>query len=88
MLADDLWLANARAANDAAREIAGAAADRLMHPVEANEIFLRCTAAEREVLRKQGFEFYDWGEGAARLVTAWNTPQDDALALAKAIAAL
>jgi threonine aldolase len=88
MLEDDLWLANARAANDAAREIAGAAAERLMHPVEANEIFLRCTAAEREVLRKQGFEFYDWGEGAARLVTAWNTPQDDALALAKAIAAL
>ena len=88
MLKDDLWLANARAANDAAQEIARVAKDRLMHPVEANEIFLRCTASERDILRKQGFEFYDWGADAARLVTAWNTPQDHAVALSKAIAAL
>lgn len=88
MLDGDLWLANARAANDAAAEIAGAAKERLMHPVEANEIFLRCTAEERAALRDQGFAFYDWGADAARLVTAWNTPQEDALALARAIAAL
>jgi len=49
---------------------------------------MRCTAAEREALRAQGFAFYDWGEDAARFVTAWNTRQEDALALAKAIAAL
>ena len=88
MLDGDLWLANARAANDAAREIATAAQSRLLHPVEANEIFLRCTAQEREALREAGFAFYDWGADAARLVTAWNTPQEDALALAKAIAHL
>ena len=88
MLDDDLWLDNARAANGAAREIAGACDTRLMHPVEANEIFMRCTADEREALRDQGFGFYDWGTDAARFVTAWNTRQDDASALAKAIAAL
>jgi threonine aldolase len=88
MLDSDLWLANARSANSAAQEIAGAAGERLMHPVEANEIFLSCTASEREALRKHGFDFYDWGSDAARLVTAWNTPQEHATKLAKAIAAL
>ena len=88
MLEGDLWLGNARSANAAAQEIARAAADRLMHPVEANEIFLRCTAEERGALRAEGFEFYDWGYDAARLVTAWNTPQEDALALAQSIANL
>ncbi len=88
MLEDDLWLANARSANAAAAEIAGACGERLMHPVEANELFVRCTAAEREALRRQGFGFYDWGADAARFVTAWNTREADARALSKAIAEL
>lgn len=88
MLEGDLWLHNARAANAAAQEIAGASADRLMHPVEANEVFVRCSAAEREVLRAQGFGFYDWGADAARFVTAWNTSAEDAAALARAVSGL
>lgn len=88
MLDGDLWLANARHANDAAREIASACGERLMHPVEANELFVRCTSAERDALRRHGFGFYDWGEDAARFVTAWNTREDDARALARAIADL
>lgn len=88
MLQDDLWLANARSANVAAAEIAGACGERLMHPVEANELFVRCTAAERETLRGKGFGFYDWGADAARFVTAWNTREADARALSKAIAEL
>ena len=88
MLEGDLWLANARAANAAAAEIGGAAAGRLLHPVEANEVFLRCTAAERAALRAQGFGFYDWGPDAARFVAAWDTREEDARALARAIAAL
>lgn len=88
MLDGDLWLANARSANAAAAEIAGACGERLMHPVEANELFVRCTPAERETLRGQGFGFYDWGVDAARFVTAWNTREEDARALATAIAAL
>ena len=88
MLDGDLWLANARAANAAAAEIASSCGDRLMHPVEANEIFMRCTAGEREALRGRGFGFYDWGADAARFVTAWNTRADDARALGGAIAGL
>ena len=88
MLEGDLWLANARSANAAAAEIAGTCDDRLLHPVEANELFVRLTAGEREALRGQGFGFYDWGADAARFVTAWNTKPEDATALAKAIACL
>ncbi|TNE57558.1 MAG: low specificity L-threonine aldolase [Sphingomonadales bacterium] len=88
MLEGGLWLENARAANAAAAEIAGACGGRLLHPVEANELFVRLSGAEREALRSQGFEFYDWGDDAARFVTAWNTLQEDALALARAIAQL
>ena len=88
MLDNDVWLHNARAANAAAAEIAGACGDRLMHPVEANELFVRCTAEEREALRQRGFGFYDWGGDAARFVTAWNTREEDARALAQAISGL
>lgn len=88
LLEGDLWLANARAANAAAAELARACGDRLMHPVEANEVFVKLSPAEREALRAQGFGFYDWGSDAARLVTAWNSDPADVSALAKAIAGL
>ena len=88
LVEDGLWLENARIANGAAQEIAGAAKDRLLHPVEANEVFIRLSAAEQEALHAQGFGFYDWGVDAARFVTAWDTRPEDAAALARAIAAL
>lgn len=88
MLKDDLWLDNARHANAAAQEIASGCGDRLMHPVEANELFVRLLPEEREALRAQDFVFYDWGAQAARFVTAWDTREDNAAALGKAIAGL
>ena len=88
MLDGDIWLNNARAANAAAQEVASACAERLMHPVQANELFVRCTAQEREALRAQDFAFYDWGDDAARFVTAWNTQEADARALSAAISSL
>ena len=88
MLEDDLWLENARAANAGAALLAAAAGDRLIHPVEANEVFLRVTAEEAAVLRALGFDFYDWGPGEARLVTSWNQAEDSIRPLADAIAAL
>ena len=88
MLDNDLWLTNARAANAAAQELAVVASGRLIHPVQANELFLATSAPERERLRAQGFSFYDWGEGAARLITSWNTDPAHSAALAQAIRAL
>ena len=89
MLEGDVWLRNARAANDAADRIAGAAgAERLVEPVEANELFLRVTAAEAAALRSQGFDFYDWGPGQVRLVTSWDSDPAQVDRLATAIRAL
>lgn len=88
MLEDDLWLESARAANAAAAELAKAAGDRLLHPVEANEVFLTMTEAERQTLYAQGFTFYDWGPDGARLVTSWHSEPEHVAALALAIAAL
>ena len=83
-LADGLWLKLARHANAMAQRLAqglNAAlprlpGGRLLHPVEANELFVQLPAPAIAALRQAGFEFYDWPaeEGAAiRLVTAFNT---------------
>ncbi|MES2444810.1 MAG: beta-eliminating lyase-related protein [Pseudomonadota bacterium] len=88
MLEGDLWLANARAANAGARLLAEAAGDRLVYPVEANEVFLRLSAAEAASLRALGFDFYDWGVGEARLVISWDQSEEAIRPLANAIAAL
>jgi threonine aldolase len=88
MLEDDLWLANARAANAAAQALAKAAPQRLVFPVEANEVFLNVSAEEAAKLRGQGFDFYDWGPGEIRLVTSWDSDPQAVEGLASAIAAL
>jgi threonine aldolase len=88
MLDGDVWLANARAANAGAAMLADAAGARLIHPVQANEVFLRVTADEAAALRGQGFDFYDWGPGEARLVVSWDQDAAAVRPLADAIRAL
>ena len=88
MLESDVWLRNARAANDGAARLAAAAGTRLVYPVEANEVFLKVTAEEAASLRGKGFDFYDWGSGEARLVVSWDQDPAHIDALAAAIAAL
>lgn len=88
MTEGDLWLENARAANARAATLASAAGDRAVHPVEANELFLRATPDEAAALRSRGFDFYDWADGEVRFVTAWDTDPAHVDALAAAIAAL
>ena len=88
LLEDGLWLANGRAANLAAQTLASAAPERLVYPVEANELFLKVSAEEAARLRGQGFDFYDWAPGEIRLVTAWDQQGEAVERLAQAIAQL
>ena len=88
LLEDGLWLDNARAANGAAQALAQAAPDRLIYPVEANELFLRASDAEAARLRAQGADFYEWGPGQIRLVTSWDSDPLAVGQLAAALAAL
>ena len=88
LLEDGLWLDNARAANRAAQALAEGAGDRLVHPVEANELFLKISDEEAVRLRAAGFDFYEWGPGQIRLVTSWDSDAAAVDRLAAAIAAL
>lgn len=88
LLEDDRWLANARAANAGAATLAAAAGPRLLHPTQANEVFLTMSPAEAASLRAQGFDFYDWAENEVRFVVSWDQPQAEIDALAFALAQL
>ena len=88
LLEDGLWLDNARAANAAAQTLATAAPQRLVHPVEANEVFIRVSREEAERFRAQGFDFYDWGPGEIRFVTSWDAQGEALDRLADVLAAL
>jgi threonine aldolase len=88
LLQDDVWLANARAANAGARKLGAACGHRLFQPVEANEVFARMTPDDAAKLRAQGFDFYDWAEGEVRFVVSWDQPAAEIDAFAAAIAAL
>ena len=89
LLEDDRWLGNARAANAAATALADACGpERLVYPVEANELFVRMTPDEAGAIRAQGYDFYDWAPGEVRLVTSWDQDMDAVQRLAAAIRAL
>jgi threonine aldolase len=86
-LRNGLWLENARHANAMALRMAeglervpGA---RLLHPVEANELFVLLPEETARSLEMQGFDFYRWPLYAAesgvtiRLVTCFATSSAD-----------
>lgn len=85
-----VWKRNATRANELACRIGAAGGAALMHPVEANEVFLRLGDARKQKLREAGFEFYDWASersGEARFVVSWDQPEEDVTALCRALAA-
>jgi threonine aldolase len=84
----DLWKRNALRTNALAQDIGRAAGSALLHPVEANEVFVGLGVERRTALRAAGFEFYDWGaeaDGEARFVVSWDQPQADVAALCAAL---
>ena len=83
-LQDGLWLELAAYANLQAQRLAkglqGIGSVEILHPVEANELFVRMPAVMIRDLRARGFGFHVWGaeaEGIVRLVTAFDTPVSD-----------
>lgn len=89
-LADDLWLRHARHANAEARRLAEGLArlpgTSLLHPVEANEVFVALPEPVIAGLEEAGFKFYRWveeGPNVIRLVTAFDTDPAHVTALLK-----
>jgi threonine aldolase len=85
--ADDLWLMNAARANAAAGHLAAGlekiTAARLLHRVEANEVFVSLPERLLTALEAEGFGFYRWPlcvvekDVAIRLVTSYDTRLSD-----------
>lgn len=88
LLEDDRWLTNACAANAGAQRLGAVLGNRLLHPVEANEVFATMTGEETAMLRGKGFDFYDWAQGEVRFVVSWDQPEEEIAAFASASAAL
>ncbi|HXP24570.1 MAG TPA: hypothetical protein VN891_02255, partial [Steroidobacteraceae bacterium] len=86
-LQNGLWLENARHANAMAlrmaRGLQTVPGARLLHPVEANELFVALPEDLVHGLESQGFDFYRWPLRAAesgvtiRLVTCFATSSAD-----------
>lgn len=84
LLDNGLWLklgahanAMARALRDGLKAIDGV---RLLHPVEANELFVILPKALADRLMDKGHRFYPWpneGADAYRLVTSFSTTEDE-----------
>ena len=92
-LEDGLWLRLAGHANRMAGRIADAVTAMpqvaLLHPVEANELFILLPEAKIAALEAAGFGFYRWeaAEGPCiRLVTAFDTSEAGVTALIGALA--
>ncbi|MCL1468774.1 low specificity L-threonine aldolase [Argonema galeatum A003/A1] len=92
-ITEDLWLKNAAHANLMAAKLSAGLTSvpgvKLCHPVEINEIFIHLPEAVIQKLLAEGFQFYRWdGEDSTtlRLVTAFNTKEEDVNALIKVAA--
>jgi threonine aldolase len=86
-----VWRRNAERANAFARAIGKAVGKRLLHPVEANEVFADLGMEGKASLRSAGFEFYDWGppaSGTARMVASWDQDERHVEALCAALRAI
>jgi threonine aldolase len=82
LLADDLWLRNARHANAMARRLADGVRDvpgvRLRHAVESNAVFAALDPAHIERLQRIGhFHVWDSAEHVVRWMTAFDTAAAD-----------
>ncbi len=78
LLKDGLWLDNARHANRMAQRLAEGLAGldgvALMHPVEANGVFVHLPEAIQARLRAKGWQFYTFvPPTGCRLMCAWDT---------------
>ena len=90
-LENNVWLKNAKHANDMGKKLSESRNQHkdieLVYPTEANEVFVKFPRHMIENLNSNGYEMKDEDfEGkTVRLVTAWNTQQEDIDHLLEAI---
>jgi threonine aldolase len=93
LLDGDVWLKNARHANEMAQrlhdKIAGLPGVCILFPVEANAVFVSLPERMQAGLKAKGWRFYSFiGEGGCRLMCAWDTAPESVDRFASDVAAL
>jgi threonine aldolase len=85
LLENEVWLKNARQANEAALKLASGLQDcgaEIVFPVESNAVFSRLDLKVAQKLRERGWDFYKFIEpDIYRLMCAWSTPEEAISAL-------
>ena len=82
-ITNDVWLKNARHANDMGKRLSEGLNNHsdinLSYPTEANEVFATFPRNKIEHLNSEGYTINEdeWDGKAVRLVTAWNTKDND-----------
>ncbi len=91
VLESGAWLRNARHANALARrleqELCGVVGLRVLHPVQANAVFVEMPPPWAEGLRRRGWHFYTIA-GGERLMCSWDTEAADIDALVNDLRAI
>ncbi|MBL9135340.1 MAG: low specificity L-threonine aldolase [Verrucomicrobiales bacterium] len=82
LLADGAWLRYATHANTMARRLSERLSrlpgTRLLHPTEANGVFVELPGPAIRALHARGWHFYVFeGETGCRLMCSWDTTEDD-----------
>ncbi len=79
------WLENAGRANRSAqqleRELRTIPNLEILHPRQANSVFVRIPPTATNELYRRGWSFYEFIGGGARLMCAWDTTEDDVMAI-------
>lgn len=91
ILRSGAWLRHAEHANRMARSLATSLAEvpdvEILHPVEANAVFVRFPPPVAQRLRSMGWQFYDFiGTGGSRLMCSWSTTPGEVDRLTAAVA--
>jgi threonine aldolase len=82
LLNEDVWLRNARHANDAARELAQRLRKKVgvenIFPVESNAVFVQLDDQLVRGLHARGWRFYKFVEpDIYRLMCSWSTTEEE-----------
>ena len=82
LLSDEIWLKNARHANEMARQLSNKLQEldgvEIMFPVEANAVFAKLPEHVQDGMRAKGWSFYNFiGAGGSRLMCSWDTRLED-----------
>ncbi len=80
MLESGAWLENSKRANQSAARLAELLSSipglKILHPREANSVFVDMPHDVSEILHQRGWHFYDFiGTGGSRLMCSWKTTE-------------